>query len=154
MATGFENWINDNAQMTLGIYQVVDRYSMLTDMQILLKHFWKTKIDLELQEKQLNLFTYRSHLIMTKYLNHNAEGKFPKKLLRKSKHSGIASGFGPHTKYFASSAHITCQQKLYWNQQDDSWIKDFLSMSKSSSWSLLQLFLWIPRWTIISLVFS
>lgn len=99
--------------MTLGIYQVVDRYSMLTDMQILLKHFWKTKIDLELQEKQLNLFTYRSYLIMTKYLNHNAEGKFPEKLLSKSKHSGIASGFVPHTKNFASSAHITCQQKLY-----------------------------------------
>lgn len=91
---------------------------------------------------------------MTKYLNHNAEGKFPEKFLNKSKHSGIASGFESLTKNFASSAHITCQQKIYWNQQDDSWINDFLSISKSSSWSLLQLFLWIPRWTIISLVFS
>lgn len=140
--------------MPLFICQAVDRYCMLTDMKILLKHFWKTKIDLELQEKELNLFTYRYHLIMTKYLNHNSEGKFPENLLSNSKHLVTASGFEWHTKNFASSAHIMCQNKLYWSQQDDSRIKDFLNMSKNSSWSLLQLFLWIPRWTIIFLVFA
>lgn len=49
---------------------------------------------------------------MTKYLNHDAEGKFPAKLLSKSKHLGIAFGFESDTKNFASSPHIMCQQKL------------------------------------------
>jgi len=82
-------------------------------MEILLKYFWKTKIDLELQQRELHLFTCRSHLILTKYLNHNFEGKFPEKLLSKSKRSGTASGFESHMKNFASSAHITRQPNLY-----------------------------------------
>lgn len=112
---------------------------MVTDTQMVLKHFWKKKINLELWEKEL--FSCRSHSIMTECLNHYFEGIFPEKLLSKSKHSDIASGFESYTENFASSAYITCQKTLYWNQQDDSWIKYFLSMSRSSSWSLLKLFL-------------